>query len=523
MSMRRIVRVFPFVVMLGCPSKPADPTEREAAPRAAAPAATPEAPTPAPATPSTGSPTSATVTFTNSCTQTVWLAQLGNGGSGPCTSDADCNGGNCINGACAQILCTSNGDCNDLQFCDALSCSSDGQCPAKTCTTNADCGGPNQTCDANGQCTPTCATASNQCICTSDADCPAEGQCIDNLCTGGLCRFSLAPSPGYWQLDAGAKQTLELPVGWGGRFWARTGCPTDLATCKGGFEPCTQNADCCNDNCAGPAGAMTCVPGVPACTTGDCQAGAACDVSAGAPISLFEVFFTSATQTWFDVSFVDGANLSLTANPVDADGNALTSCTPANRGGCTSAFDATALASLAVAGTTTCVQDSDCPFLGECSQGQCVIGYSGACDACNAGATNLDCSANQDLYCCTGPNAATCNDGNPVCMDDADCPTGGTCNANHVCTPVTVTCKQDSDCAANYVCDPTLSACLPGPALAASCCGPFNPAWRAAMQPLAQPFKDACPNAYAYQFDDPSSNTQCPTLANFEVELCGLN
>ncbi|MFV8752107.1 thaumatin family protein [Nannocystaceae bacterium ST9] len=516
-------RVFPIALVLACTSEPSKPKPEPAAkvePPApsAKPASEPARPPVEAVTPPAPAPT---ITFTNSCTQSLWLAEFGNGASGACTTNADCNGGTCTNGACEQIPCTKAGDCTDLQFCDAASCSSGAQCPAKACTTNADCTIPGQTCDTtSGVCSPTCS--GTQCMCASDSDCPAEGQCIDNLCTGGLCRYALTPSPGFWQVAAGATQTITMPVGWGGRFWARTGCPDDFATCKPGFASCTQNSDCCNDNCSGQTGAMFCTPGVPACTTGDCQAGAACDVSAGAPVALFEVNFATASTTWFDVSLVDGINVPLAVAALDAGGKPLTSCTPANVGGCNAALDGSTLAPLLVASTTACTQDSDCPFLADCVSGFCATGYGAACDACNAGSTNaaLDCATNQNLYCCTGPNAASCNLGNPTCMNDGDCPNGGTCNDRNVCTPITASCTADSDCAADYVCDPDLKACLPGTALASTCCGPFNPSWRAAAQPWALPYKAACPNAYAYQFDDPSSNTVCPTTASFQVTFC---
>ncbi len=464
------------------------------------------------------SPTTAAVTFTNSCTQTIWLAEFGNGAAKSCQTNTDCNGGTCSNGSCEQVLCTKASDCTDIQFCDALSCQSDGQCPATTataCTSNSDCLST-QTCDTgSGKCT-TCNA--NQCSCNTDADCPAEGQCIDNACTGGLCRYELTPSPGYWQLTAGAKQTLQIPIGWGGRFWARTGCPDNLASCKAGFEACTQNSDCCGGQCQ----AGFCNPSEAACTTGDCNAGAACDISAQAPVSLFEVFFQDGSTTWFDGSLVDGINVPLSIAAVDSSGNPLTGCSPANIGGCSKTLDTSTIGALRVATTTACEESSDCPFLGECLDGFCTAGYSGACDVCtaNPSAAGLDCATNQDLYCCTGANADSCNLGNPTCMSDVDCPNGGTCT-NNVCTPVSVSCTTDSDCAANYVCDSTFKACLPNSSLAATCCGPYNPSWRAAMQPFALPYKTACPNAYAYQFDDPSSNTVCNgQAASFDVTFC---
>jgi hypothetical protein len=55
------------------------------------------------------------------------------------------------------------------------------------------------------------------------------------------------------------------------------------------------------------------------------------------------------------------------------------------------------------------------------------------------------------------------------------------------------------------------------------CCGPYNPQWLAAMQVFATAFKDACPSAYSYQYDDPSSSYTCPNTrqgVNYTITFC---
>ena len=472
---------------------------------------------------STVAAATASITFTNQCSAGIWVAELGNGASKACSTDADCNGGTCTKGACTMVLCQSGSDCTDIQFCNAASCTTDAQCPAVSCQSNADCTLPGQTCDAvSGVCTPTCQ--GGQCLCGPGAPaCPANGTCVNNLCTGGVCQYELTPSPGYWQLAAsgssGDSETIQLPLGWAGRFWARTGCPGDLSSCAAGNAPCTQDSDCCNGACIGPPGSTYCDPATPACVTGDCGSSAACAVSAGAPVSLFEANFQDATTTWYDASLVDGINVPLNAVPVDGSGNPISSCSTA---GCSQALVTSGLGPLQVLGSQSCTVDSDCPFLEECVGGTCVVGYSGACDQCTADPSTpgLDCATNLDLYCCSGPNTASCNGGTATCMNDTDCIAGGTCT-NNICIPVSQACSSDSDCAASYICDPTAKACVPDAALASTCCGPFNPAWRAAAQPFSEAFKNACPTAYAYQFDDPSSDFSCQGQAvDFQVTFC---
>ena len=119
-----------------------------------------------------------------------------------------------------------------------------------------------------------------------------------------------------------------------------------------------------------------------------------------------------------------------------------------------------------------------------------------------------DCTCYESKPCGTGDSGA--NDGCPgpdQCLNSVGVPNG----------------TSDVECA-----DVT---CYCGPqGIYSGVCGPTNPEWNTAAGNVgnwASVFKDACPIAYSYQFDDPSSNWSCPNpsdgLVNYEVEFCLIN
>jgi hypothetical protein len=653
----------------------------------------------------------ASITFVNNCGETIWVAQLGNGASKKCSSDADCgvNGqdGNCTNGACAQVLCEADSDCNStIQFCNLSSCTSNSDCPAISCIVDTDCpfhsdptvpqkcmagglcssdnnctaiscysdgdcpfsgdptnpqtcigGGPCQsnsdcpaiacttsaecpsgaTCDtANKVCTPSCLDG--QCLCNSASDCPGpyatcqdkrcskavgycspqcrpdghcacetassgglpppnacaggqtcqnnlcsepvgycsaacrpNGQCActtdtvpglpaplacpgvetcqDNLCSGvGVCTYKNLPLPGYWQLPHVGNNSKQICVpadnkestlrAWGGRFWARTGCPENFATCKPQGAPCDNNTACCNNSCQGGV----CQPGIPACLTGDCKNALECQVSGSVPVTLFEVNYAASKVAYYDVSLADSYNVPILATPKTAG------CPAA---GCTGNLNARCPQLLQPSGTPpSCKTNADCLAGGVCENGTCVIGCISACNQCRDGINVAALQCNQvvpdgdgvtkfvDLYCCT--NNLSCNLGAPTCFDDIDCASieckqnadcasdnctargvcgGMTCDqSTYLCNPVRP-CPSDCTTHPGYTCDPISGACVPP----TNCCGPYNPLWRKAMETYVSAFKEACPTAYSYQYDDPTSLFTCPNSGqgvNYTITFC---
>ncbi|CAL9759100.1 unnamed protein product, partial [Musa acuminata subsp. burmannicoides] len=199
-------------------------------------------------------------------------------------------------------------------------------------------------------------------------------------------------------LGPGESRSLDAPVPWSGRIWARSLCSADA---NGRFS----------------------------CATGDCGSGAVeCNGSGAAPpatLGEFTLGGAAARDTdFYDVSLVDGYNLPVLVAPqggaVGAGRCALTGCTADLNGLCP--------AELRVVGA-----------------GGQVVACRSACDAFRT-----------ERYCCSGEF--------------------GTPNA----------------------------------------CGPTA---------FSQLFKNACPRAYSYAYDDASSTFTCPTAATagYAVTFCPSN
>ncbi|KAL1331968.1 thaumatin-like protein 1b [Arachis hypogaea] len=104
-----------------------------------------------------------------------------------------------------------------------------------------------------------------------------------------------------FELASGASNTLELPSGWSGKFWARTGCSNN-----NGVFSCT-TADCGNHVECGGAGEAT-------------------------PASLIEITTgnNNGAQDFYDVSNVDGFNVPSSMSPQGGSGACGTASCPVN-------------------------------------------------------------------------------------------------------------------------------------------------------------------------------------------------
>jgi hypothetical protein len=154
------------------------------------------------------------------------------------------------------------------------------------------------------------------------------------------------PDHGGWAMAAGITTTLNLPTGWQGRFWGRTGCNFDSA-------------------------------GNGSCETGDCGRVLQCNGAGGVPPTTLAEFTLDAPSIGgtdiYDVSLVDGYNLPMTIHTSNA--------TPANADPHTCA-------------ETGCMFDinATCPAeLQVKNAGGKVIACNSACNAFNT-----------DQYCCRG-------------------------------------------------------------------------------------------------------------------------
>ncbi|MFF2527233.1 thaumatin family protein [Streptomyces liangshanensis] len=110
-----------------------------------------------------------------------------------------------------------------------------------------------------------------------------------------------------WKLAPGQRVSVDVPSGWVGRFWGRTGCSFDGA-------------------------------GNGHCETGDCAGGFQCTGSGATPATLAEFALSApkpGAMDFYDVSMVDGSNLPMyinitrgdTTDPVSASGCVAAGCT----------------------------------------------------------------------------------------------------------------------------------------------------------------------------------------------------
>lgn len=494
---------------------------------------------------------------------------------------SNCSGVNCAGGFCSQINCTKNSDCpsssSGLVACNVpqgVQCDSDADCAAITCTTNSDCP-PNATC-SNSICSGICQ--SNVCACKSGGPaCPGAGTTCDvksgtsfGFCAGGACQYnglipeSAGGSP-QWKIDPGASATLCMPAGWGGRVWGRTGCS------KAGAAFQCQTGQCGT----GSTAALACTnltEGVAQTATG---------------VTLFEGTWDSNSTDFWDVSLVNGYNVGMQVSACGASGAASCTfagqASSATAVGCTSDLTGTCPTLLQIAGQCNCSKGSDCPQGETCGSNNLCSGSASctvacidpgdyckgfglfgnqttlpppACLSCGSAVSSLNSTTGSDYYNCVGPlSTLSCNNAAYTCFSDSDCAYSGQTCQNNVCSPVNAVnnlaqcvnnaCNSKVNQVSQYSCQTPPGGtplCLPNAPTSTAqsgCCGPYNSGWLNAMQAAngsvasgtCQPgtttyteaFKNACPTAYSYQFDDPSSSYQCSDSSgevNYLVTFC---
>lgn len=122
--------------------------------------------------------------------------------------------------------------------------------------------------------------------------------CPQTLFLGALGPSQVMPREGTWELPPQGRLTIDIPPDWlstagkpviGPRFWARTGCQVDAALDKA------------------------------QCETGDCGGKLDCSqarLAGQTPVSLVEFcFYCGDGLTYWDVSLVDGYNISIDVTP----------------------------------------------------------------------------------------------------------------------------------------------------------------------------------------------------------------
>ena len=111
--------------------------------------------------------------------------------------------------------------------------------------------------------------------------------CTDDVYPGLLTQGGSGPSTTGFHLSPGSNQSLYVSSNWQGRVWGRTNCSFSS-----------------NGQGQGNNGQ--------ACSTGDCGGALSCQIAGASPATLAEFTLEGGeSQTYYDISLVDGYNLPL--------------------------------------------------------------------------------------------------------------------------------------------------------------------------------------------------------------------
>jgi hypothetical protein len=362
-----------------------------------------------------------------------------------------------------------------------------------------------------------------------------------------------------------------MPQGWGGRLWGRTGC-TSTTGCESG--------DClhCQTGQCGVPGELECTNPAQGIAYGANGATLFEPTLDSNQTDFWDISNVSGYNLPMVATACGSAGASVTCN---LSGQKVSGTQPLASGvGCTNGdLNQSCPDLLQVKGACNCATDADCGGTegscvnNLCNNKQCTVECTDPYDLCTSGSgtyaasppltassclqcgTSVDASTGvtyQEEYGCVGPvGGISCNNGAWVCFDDNDCPNlpgqiTQTCQ-NNICTPISgadsfALCSSGSCNAAvqdlsDYGCQ-EISAndlCLPNAPSSGSqpgCCGPYSSDWTTAAntangeggsecepgsQPYTAAFKTACPGAYSFAYDDPSSSYQCTDTSTQEV------
>jgi hypothetical protein len=277
----------------------------------------------------------------------------------------------------------------------------------------------------------------------------------ETILLGVIGPTQLMPNTGTWVMKSGDQNYIDIPQAWHGkgltpgpRFWARTGCLYDESS------------------------------GYAECTTGDCNLAYNCNTSniaGSAPLSLAEWTFSGpgSTYTYYDVSLVDGYNVSINIQPLNTGNNPgqddrYWGMTAGSCGACKSLLGANAsqttcpprfqynktlplgLATLAGKG------EENAPMLAGCFSNCGLMEYPNTphSDCVPDDTTEGKRCADWRRFCCQSHSygnwtPAKPNGGPGQCSTDSECPSGGKCDTVNggICGPWH--CSTDSDCNVN--------------------------------------------------------------------------
>ena len=438
--------------------------------------------------------------------------------TGKCSlpSAADCKGLPCgdTKGVCSASACTVGQripDCTQAQMTKCGGCATGVICCADKAIGGcaaADAGSCKaMSCgDAKGVCN------SNACS-TVDMKCPSWNHivtfknnmkatkvwiaAIPGCRTNGTCAQNIPEPKGGWGIEAGQSRDLTIPACWSGGFIIRENCSFTL---KNGVYQCDKS---------------------PCCEVGDCldkstkKSAYTCNTGGEPPVTRIEVTFDGGYDSagvklksltdYYDISYVDGWTKMATMEPT---GTKIWSDTPPDPkdvkywcklSGCASSTVSCPdkLVNCKISGTTKTALGCWSPgkyaakHKDEKQNGQLL--YPPALRA-NLG---CKCDADSDVPCDIGTSTKpqinpACNSANNTTFGCSPYSEPGHSNINSQCCPWLSTDKRAESCGWNAA-DKTKAA----------------RAWPDWAKEYVSQIKGACPNAYAWQYDDLSSTYKC--------------
>ncbi len=490
----------------------------------------------------------------NNCEETLWVAAQGN--AVYCASDSDCpaesTGCDTAKNTCN---CSSDSECAPTtQVCDTAA--SPARCeyaqlkqggwrlkPGKGSVVFVpNTAGPSQGISWNGRIwARTGCPAFGQCHAPGTA-CSEDSQCCTNAGCQGLFTCTDNSECSTWSCTSDS----ECPGGstCNGTTQHCDGCVSGTCACKTDTD-CRDGGTCQGGLCTGQCG-----QGGIACHTGDCGGKRRCEVGTNgqSPVTLAELALLESSQDTYDVSQVDGFNVPVKIAPMRylaPEPNGFVNAQP-------------------WCGVPGCARAADCPGQADpCSwttEGSCLCSWDLGDTSCPSGQQAVwPLACEQDSDC--GPQGTCGTTGNPkfcTCTSSAHCPGSapvcglnqnvsgeqlcgtfaGCFNPNNACS-IDATLPAPLDCPSNAsllsCTSPYGGSCYTN-GVGASCCGcpswspagdchNHNTTWQDDAEPLFAALKNACPTAYSFQYDDPTSTFNCQgtgetTPVGYAVTFC---
>ena len=459
-----------------------------------------------------------------------------------CSNDADCEGGNCLDGQC-KAVCRSTDDCSTGEKCVNSVC-------VVPCVTPSQCQS-DQTCH-NGVCILGCRSSRN---------CPSDQSCINNQCRNPCAKKGVCGANAICRcIDH--TTICSCPPGFQGNPTAEQGCVRVPGVCNSARDcpsqhlcvtglcqcQCQSQADCasgerCKNNfcvkiCYGDG---NCLPGE-LCVDGNCEIGCTSDagcrsdeVCINGKCRCSQGFVTGPERTCLDINECNDRPCHPSAECHNVHGSYRCVCPQGTAGdplgnGCQTPHQ--------------CEQNSDCPdslacITHNCSDPcsfvhcgpnalcsvvehatscQCQAGYIGDSSGCFKVECLADNDCSDDKYCnrdinkCSSPcNLLNCGYGNCVAVNHA-----GVCKCHQGFVLVDNTCIDVDECL-THPCHST--------ALCENTEGSFTCTCPHGL--IGDAFKTGCK-----QPGDCFTDTDCPSSASCidntcrspcDVATCGLN